>query len=32
LLNKPHFWYLRNSSWIELRLTQIFSMVPSNSR
>ena len=32
LLKKPHFRYLRSSSWVELRLTQIFSMVPSNSR
>jgi hypothetical protein len=31
-LNKLHFWYFRSSTWVELRLTQIFSMVPSNSR
>jgi hypothetical protein len=31
-LNKLHFWYFRSSSWVELRLTQIFSMVPSISR
>jgi hypothetical protein len=27
-----HFRYFRSSSWVELRLTRIFSMVPTNSR
>ena len=31
-LNKLHFRYFHSSSRVELRLTQIFSMVPSNSR
>jgi hypothetical protein len=31
-LNKLHFRYFRSSSWVELRLTQIFSMAQSNSR
>ena len=31
-LNKLHFLYFHSSSWVEVRLTQIFSIVPSNSR
>ena len=31
-LNKLHFRYFNSSSWVELRLTRMFSMIPSNSR
>jgi hypothetical protein len=30
LLNKPRFRYLRSSSWVELRLTRMFSSVEEN--